>query len=86
MPECSAEATAVEQGRYALGLLVVTSLLQAAAKQTRLAERFPHVTEQCTAIAGMCVGWAVGDAVVKAVGATKNTEVIVKIVRDFLVD
>ena len=68
VPECSAEATAVEQGRYALGLLVATSLLQAAAKQTRLAERFPHVTEQCTAIAGMCVGWAVGDAVVKAVG------------------
>ena len=64
-PECTSDATAWEQARYAIILIAVFSVLEAVVKRTKLAERYPHVIEQYTAIAGMCVGWAVGDAVVK---------------------
>ena len=65
-PACSAEAAAWVQAQYALGALAVTSTLHAAAARSHMATLSPYVFEQCTAIAGMFVGWAAGDAVVRA--------------------
>eukprot|EP00900_Chrysochromulina_parva_P002126 jgi/Chrpa1/11914/Chrysochromulina_OHIO_Genome00021225-RA len=65
-PACSAEAAAWVQAQYALGVLAVTSTLHAAAARSHMATRSPYIFEQCTAIAGMFVGWAAGDAVVRA--------------------
>ena len=65
-PACSAEAATWVQAQYALGVLAVTSTLHAAAARSHMATRSPYIFEQCTAIAGMFVGWAAGDAVVRA--------------------
>ena len=64
-PECTSDAPVEQQAVYALGLLIACAVVHVAIMRSSLA-RYPHITDQVMAIMGMCVGWAAGDAAVKA--------------------
>lgn len=63
-PDCEAEASAIKQTQFALVLLMGAAMVQGLTHST--VRHSPHITEQITSIAGMCVGWGAGDAAVKS--------------------
>ena len=75
-PGCSVDADASTQAIFAVGLLLFASAVQGAT--TKLTQGAPHINDQITSIAGMCVGWGAGDAVIKLLLELRPPAVVVE--------